>query len=72
MRWGHDFGSLWGALVAALCALALVGYAATFAWASVRQARASKSFGEPGLLAKLTTFDATARRAVKAVLMVLA
>jgi Ca-activated chloride channel family protein len=72
MRWGHDFGSLWGVLVAALCALALVGYAATFVWASVRQARASRSFGEPGLLAKLTSFDATGRRAVKAVLMVLA
>jgi Ca-activated chloride channel family protein len=72
MRWGHDFGSLAGVLVAVICAVALIGYAATFAWAGLRQSRAVKAFGEPSLLAMLTTFDATGRRAVKSVLLVLA
>jgi Ca-activated chloride channel family protein len=72
VRWGHDFGSLFGALVAALCVLALFGYAGAIAWAALRQARAARSFGEVDLLAKLVTHDAKGRRAVKAVLLVLA
>ena len=72
MRWGHDFGSLAGVLVAVFCAVALVAYGASIVWASVRQARASRTFGEPGLLAGLVTYDATGRRAVKAVLLVVA
>jgi Ca-activated chloride channel family protein len=72
VRWGHDFGSLTGILVAVLCLVALLGYAGAIAWASVRQARAARAFGEPGLLARLVTFDARGRRAVKAVLLVAA
>lgn len=72
MRWGHDFGSLWGILVAVFCGLALLGYAASIVWASVRQTRAARTFGEPGLLAGLVTYEATGRRAVKAVLLVVA
>ncbi len=72
MRWGHDFGSLWGVLVAVFCGLALLGYAGSVAWASVRQTRAARTFGEPGLLAPLITYDAAGRRAVKAVLLVVA
>jgi Ca-activated chloride channel family protein len=72
VRWGHDFGSLWGVLVAVLCALALVGYGGSIVWSSVRQTRAARVFGEPGLLAGLVTYDATGRRAVKAVLLVAA
>jgi Ca-activated chloride channel family protein len=72
VRWGHDFGSLWGALVAIFCALALLGYGASIAWASLRQTRAAQTFGEPGLLAGLVTYDATGRRAIKAVLLVVA
>ena len=72
MRWGHDFGSIFGVLVAVLCALALLGYAGSIIWASVRQTRAAATFGEPGLLAGLVTHDATGRRAVKAVLLVVA
>jgi Ca-activated chloride channel family protein len=58
--------------LAVFCAVALVAYAASIVWASVRQARAARSFGEPGLLAALVTYDATGRRAVKAVLLVVA
>jgi Ca-activated chloride channel family protein len=59
-------------LVAAFCGAAFLGYAAAVAWASVRQARAARGFGEPRVFGPLVTYDATARRAVKAVLLVLA
>jgi Ca-activated chloride channel family protein len=72
VRWGHDFGSAIGIVVAVLCGLALLAYAGTLLWSSVRQARAARTFGEHDLLAGLTTFDATGRRAVKSVLLVLA
>jgi Ca-activated chloride channel family protein len=72
VKWGHDFGSLVGILVAVFCALAVLGYAGAIVWASLRQARAARTYGEPGLLAQLTTYDATARRAVKSVLLVAA
>jgi Ca-activated chloride channel family protein len=72
MRWGHDFGSLAGILVAVFCGVAFLAYAGAIVWASVRQARAARSFGEPKLLAALVTYDATARRAVKSVLLVVA
>jgi len=72
MKWGHDFGSLLGGLVAAFCALSFLAYAAAVSWASARQARAARSFGEPAVFAPLVTYDAKARRAVKAVLLVLA
>ena len=72
MRWGYDFGSAAGMLVAALCAVALLGYAGAIIWASVRQARAAEVFGEAGLLAGLTTYDSAARRATKSVLAIAA
>ncbi len=72
MRWGQDFTSLAGAIVAALCVLALVAYAGSVLWVGIRHARAARTFGEPGLLAKLVTYDATARRTLKAVLLVVA
>jgi Ca-activated chloride channel family protein len=72
VRWGHDFGSLVGMIVAVFCALAFLGYAGAVAWASLRQARARRTFGDPAVVAPLVTYDATARRAVKAVLLVVA
>jgi Ca-activated chloride channel family protein len=72
VRWGHDFTSFAGILVAALCALASLAYAGSVVWASVRQSRAARTFGEPPLLAQLVTYDATGRRAVKSVLLIVA
>ncbi|MDP9148810.1 MAG: VWA domain-containing protein [Myxococcota bacterium] len=72
MRWGHDFGSPFGIALAVFCALAVVGYAAALVWAAVGQARAARRFGEAALLAPLTTHDATVRRALKSVLLVVA
>jgi Ca-activated chloride channel family protein len=72
VKWGHDFASLLGGLVAAFCALSFLAYAGAVFWASLRQARAARSFGEPKVFAPLVSYDASARRAVKAVLLVLA
>jgi Ca-activated chloride channel family protein len=72
VKWGHDFESLVGLVVAAFCALAFIGYAFAVVWAGVQQARATRRYGEPKLLAGLVTYDATGRRAVKAVLLVAA
>jgi Ca-activated chloride channel family protein len=72
VRWGYDFGSVLGVVVAAFCAFAFLGYSAAVVWASIRQTRAGRRFGEPGMLAALISYDATARRAVKAVLLVAA
>ncbi|MBV9949934.1 MAG: VWA domain-containing protein [Myxococcales bacterium] len=72
MRWGYDFGSPAALAIVVFCALALLGYAGAIVWATVRQTRAARLFGEPNLLSGLTTYDPTARRAVKGVLLVAA
>lgn len=72
MKWGHDFSSLFGVLLAVFCGLAFVGYAVAVAWAGVQQSRATRRYGEPRLIAGLVTYDSTGRRAVKAVLLVAA
>jgi Ca-activated chloride channel family protein len=72
VRWGHDFGSPLGLLVAIFCALSFLAFAGAIAWASVRRAQATKAFGDPSVVAPLVTYDASARRAVKSVLLVVA
>jgi Ca-activated chloride channel family protein len=72
VRWGYDFGSGLGLVVAVCCALAFLAYAGGVVWAALGQARAHKAFGEPKVFAGLVTYDATARRTVKAVLLVVA
>jgi Ca-activated chloride channel family protein len=72
MRWGHDFGSLAGVAVALFCAAAFIAYAGAVVWASLQHGRSLRTFGEPAVVLGLVTHDATTRRAVKAVLLVLA
>ena len=72
MKWGHDFGSTAGILVAVFCALSFMAYAGAIAWAGLKHGQAWRAFGEPKLLSALATYDATARRAVKGALLVLA
>jgi Ca-activated chloride channel family protein len=72
VRWGHDFASPLGLLAALFCGLSFLAYAGMLAWGSLRQAKAVKTFGDPAVIAPLVTYDATARRAVKGVLLVLA
>jgi Ca-activated chloride channel family protein len=70
VRFAYDLASFPYALIAALCILLTVGFALTLIGASVRRHRAEQAFGEPKLIASLFTFDATARRAIKGVLLV--
>jgi len=72
VRFFYDFTSFPILLAAGACALLLVGFALTLILASYARARAAKRFGDPALVGQLETFDATTRRAVKGVLLVLA
>ncbi|MDP8999825.1 MAG: VWA domain-containing protein, partial [Myxococcota bacterium] len=72
MRWGYDFGSASGVTIVIFCALALLAYAGALVWAAVRHARAARTFGEAALLSGLVTYDSSARRAIKSVLLVVA
>ena len=72
MRFHHDLLSFPGVLWLVL-GLVLVGaFAVVLVLASAARARAEKRFGQPELVEQLVTYDATARRAVKGVLLVLA
>lgn len=72
MRFHFDLfafpGVLW--LIAGIVLVA--GFAGFLVFASTRRARAEKRFGEPKLVSALVTYDATVRRSVKGVLLVVA
>jgi Ca-activated chloride channel family protein len=53
-------------------ALLVIAFAGILVWASFARARSEKRFGDPKLVEKLVTFDATQRRAAKGVMLVLA
>jgi Ca-activated chloride channel family protein len=72
MRFNVDLLAFPGALWLALGILAVATFSGVLVWASMRRARAEKRFGEPKLVAGLVTYDATGRRAVKGVLLVVA
>jgi len=72
MRWGLDFANLAGALLAAFCALSFIAFASAIVWASFQRGRAAKRFGDPSVFGALLSYDATARRAFKAVVLVVA
>ncbi len=72
MRFAYDFTSLWVILIAAGCGLAVAGFALTLVLSSFARTRAVSRFGEPELVSKLETYDATSRRAWKGVFLVLA
>jgi Ca-activated chloride channel family protein len=72
VRFFYDFTSFPVLLAAGACALLLIGFALTLILASYARARATKRFGDPLLVGQLETFDATTRRAVKGVLLVVA
>jgi Ca-activated chloride channel family protein len=72
VRFAYNLLTLPYALIALAC-LALVGaFAASLVLASIRRARATKVFGDPKLVMGLETFDASGRRALKGVLLVVA
>jgi Ca-activated chloride channel family protein len=72
VKFAHDLTSMPALVIAIGCALVLAGFIATLIAASSARVRAVLRFGEPKLVAKLESYDATARRALKGVLLVLA
>jgi Ca-activated chloride channel family protein len=72
MRFAYDFTSLPVLLIAAACALGVVGFAVVLVMQSFARTRAQTRFGEPALVAHLESWDSGSRRSVKNVLLVLA
>jgi len=59
-------------LVALGCGLLVALFATSLVLASIRRGRATNVFGDPKLVMRLETFDASGRRALKGVLLVVA
>jgi Ca-activated chloride channel family protein len=72
VKFAYDFTSFWVLVAAALSTALVVGFAVMLVLASYARARATRRFGDPALVTKLETFDATTRRTVKSTLLVLA
>ena len=72
MRFAYDLVSMPYALIAIGCALLVALFAGSLVFASIRRARATSVFGDPKLVTRLETFDASGRRALKGVLLVVA
>jgi Ca-activated chloride channel family protein len=72
VKLAYDLLTLPYLLVAIGCGLLVVLFAVSLVLASVRRGRATKVFGDPKLVMSLETFDASGRRALKGVLLVVA
>ena len=72
MRLFYDLTSLPYLLVALGCVLVVGLFAGALVLASIRRGRATSLFGDPALVSKLESFDASGRRALKGVLLVVA
>jgi Ca-activated chloride channel family protein len=72
VRFGYDLLAMPYALVALACVVVVVGFAGALLLAAAKRAKATSVFGEPKLVTNLESFDATARRALKSVLLVVA
>lgn len=72
MRFAYDLWSYPYVLCVIGAALLVIAFAGILVWASFARARSEKRFGDPKLVEKLVTFDATQRRAAKGVMLVLA
>ncbi len=72
MRFAYDLWAWPTVLLVVGAAIFLFGFVAVLIASSFARARAEKRFGDPKLVEKLVTYDATQRRAAKGVLMVLA
>lgn len=70
MRFAYDLLLMPYLAIAIACVALVGGFTAALILASVRRGRATKAFGEPALVTKLETFDASGRRALKGVLLV--
>ncbi|MFO0675415.1 MAG: VWA domain-containing protein [Polyangiaceae bacterium] len=72
MRFAYDFTSLPVILVSILALATIVGFASMLVAVAFGRKRAIQRFGSAPLVLSLTTYDATARRTVKSVLLVVA
>jgi Ca-activated chloride channel homolog len=72
VRFAYDLWAYPVLIFVVLACLMLAGFTGILIAASFARARAEKRFGDPKLVEKLVTYDATQRRAAKGVLMVLA
>jgi Ca-activated chloride channel family protein len=72
VRFAYDLWAYPAVIFVVLAGALLAAFASILVWSSFARARAEKRFGDPKLVEKLVTFDATQRRAAKGVLMVLA
>ncbi len=69
MRFAYDLFDFPGIAIVIACVIVWLGFVGALILASISRARAEKRFGDPALVGKLATFDATARRATKGVLL---
>jgi Ca-activated chloride channel homolog len=72
MKFHYDLTSPSVLLAALLCVVMTATFVTMLVLASFARVRAERRFGEPSLVHKLGTYDATARRAWKGVLLVVA
>jgi Ca-activated chloride channel homolog len=72
VRLFYDLSSLPYLLTALGCVLVVALFAGALVLASIRRGRATSLFGDPALVSKLESFDASGRRALKGVLLVVA
>ncbi len=72
MRFFYNLSDFPYVFIAIACGVFVLLFAAALVAASLRRARATLAFGAADLVTKLETFDSTARRAAKNVLLVVA
>ena len=72
MKLFYDLTLLPYLLVALGCVAIVALFAVALVTASIRRGRATATFGDPALVSKLESFDASGRRALKGVLLVVA
>ncbi|MCL2777343.1 MAG: VWA domain-containing protein [Polyangiaceae bacterium] len=72
MRFFYDLGAMPWVLVAFACGLIVIAFSLSLLFASIQRERATAIFGEPKLVTMLESFDASGRRALKSVLLVIA
>lgn len=72
MRFAYDFTGGWGLLLGGAALLLWLLFTTMLILGSFQRGRATKRFGDPSLVGRLETFDATGRRTVKGGLLVLA
>jgi Ca-activated chloride channel family protein len=72
VKFAYDLTGGWGMVFGIVALVLWLGFTAMLVIGSYQRARAARRFGDPVLVGKLESFDATGRRTVKGGLLVLA